>query len=300
MEFRHLRYFLVLADELHFGRAASRLGLTQPPLSLNIQQLEGSVGAQLFARNSRGVSLTAAGQAFLPQARALLEQAAQAAREAREVAEGVSGSLQVGFAGTVLYRGLPQMLQAFAAAHPRLRLVLREMSSSDQLIDLHHDRLDLGFVHTTRVPPGFDQILVSSQPFVACLPAAHPLARKQRLSLKALAGEPFAMVARAVSPDYHDRILGLCAGAGFAPEQRYELRHWLSVVSVVSQGLGVALVPAALQAAGVPGAVFVPLDENTPPYDTHCLWRAARSASAQQTPVLRAFLQVVRAAAQPA
>jgi DNA-binding transcriptional LysR family regulator len=275
MEFRHLRCFLVLTEELHFGRAASRLGLTQPPLSLNIQQLEASVGAQLFARNSRGVALTAAGQAFLPQARALLAQAAQAAREAREVAEGVSGSLKVGFAGTVLYRGLPQMLQAFATAHPRLRLVLREMSSSDQLIDLHHDRLDLGFVHTTRVPPGFDQILVSSQPFVACLPAAHPLARKRRLALKALACEPFAMVARAVSPDYHDRILGLCAGAGFAPEQRYELRHWLSVVSVVSQGLGVGLVPAALQAAGVPGAVFVPLDVDTPPYETQCLWRTA-------------------------
>jgi DNA-binding transcriptional LysR family regulator len=300
MEFRHLRCFLVLSEELHFGRAASRLGLTQPPLSLNIQQLEASVGAQLFDRNSRGVALTAAGQAFLPQARALLEQAAQAAREAREVAEGVSGSLQVGFAGTVLYRGLPQMLQAFGAAHPRLRLVLREMSSSDQLIDLHHDRLDLGFVHTTRVPPGFDQILVSSQPFVACLPATHSLARRRRLSLKALAGEPFAMVSRSVSPDYHDRILGLCAAAGFALELRYELRHWLSVVSVVSQGLGVGLVPAALQSAGVPGAVFLPLDTPTPPYETHCLWRTARGASAQQTPALGAFLQVVRAAAQPA
>jgi DNA-binding transcriptional LysR family regulator len=300
MEFRHLRYFLVLAEELHFGRAASRLGLTQPPLSLNIQQLEASVGAQLFARNSRGVALTAAGHALVPQARALLEQAAQAARDTREVAEGVSGSLQVGFAGTVLYRGLPQMLQAFANAHPRLRLVLREMSSSDQLIDLMHDRLDLGFVHTTRVPLGFSQILVSSQSFVACLPAAHPLARKRRLALKALAGEPFALVARAVSPDYHEQILGLCAHAGFAPEPRFELRHWLSVVSVVAQGLCVSLVPAALQAAGVPGAAFVPLDVDTPPYETQCLWRAARSESAQQTPALGAFLQVVRAAAQPA
>jgi DNA-binding transcriptional LysR family regulator len=155
-------------------------------------------------------------------------------------------------------------------------------------------------VHTTRVPPGFGQILVSSQPFVACLPASHPLARKRRLALKALAGEPFAMVTRAVSPDYHDRILGLCAGVGFAPEQRYELRHWLSVVSVVSQGLGVGLVPAALQSAGVPGAVFVPLDMDTPPYETQCLWHAARSASAQQSPALGAFLQVVHAAAQPA
>ena len=118
MEFRHLRCFTVLAEELHFGRAAQRLAMTQPPLSLNIQQLEASVGARLFERNSRGVSLTAAGEAFLPKAIALLEQAAQAAREARDVGQGLAGQLQIGFAGTVLYRGLPQMLRDFAAGAP--------------------------------------------------------------------------------------------------------------------------------------------------------------------------------------
>jgi DNA-binding transcriptional LysR family regulator len=293
MEFRHLRYFLALADELHFGRAAQRLAITQPPLSLNIQQLEASVGAQLFTRNSRGVQLTAAGQAFVPAARALLEQAGQAAREAREVAQGLVGSLQIGFAGTVLYRGLPQMLKGFAAEHPKLRLTLRELSSSDQLIDLMHERLDVGFVHTTRVPAGFSQILVSSQPFVACLPVGHAMARRRRLTTDALHGETFAMIARSVSPDYHDRILGMCADAGFSPEVRYELRHWLSVVSVVAQGLGVALVPAALKQANLPGAVFVSLADDAPPYDTHCLWKTDRDQAA-----LGAFLAVVRAAAQ--
>lgn len=299
MEFRHLRYFLVLAEELHFGRAALRLGLTQPPLSLNIQQLEASVGARLFIRNSRGVMLTAAGQALVPSARALLERAGQVAREAREAAQGVTGRLQIGFAGTVLYRGLPQMLRAFGVAHPKLRLVLKELSSSDQLIDLMHDRLDLGFVHTTRVPAGFSQILVSSQPFVACLPVEHALARRKKLALAQLKGEPFAMVSRAVSPDYHERILGLCAHAGFSPEIRFELRHWLSVVSLVSQGLGVGLAPTALQAAGVPGAVFVPLDAPTPPYETHCLWKTQRENGVLGTPALGAFLEAVRGSAQP-
>ncbi|MDO9293047.1 MAG: LysR family transcriptional regulator, partial [Hydrogenophaga sp.] len=171
MEFRHLRCFTVLAEELHFGRAAQRLAMTQPPLSMNIQQLESDVGARLFERNSRGVALTAAGLAFLPRAQALLEQAALAAREARDVGQGLVGQLQIGFAGTVLYRGLPQVLRDFAAAHPKLRLALRELSSSEQLVELVHDRLDLGFVHTTRVPAGFSQILVSSQPFMACLPS---------------------------------------------------------------------------------------------------------------------------------
>jgi DNA-binding transcriptional LysR family regulator len=293
MEFRHLRCFTVLAEELHFGRAAQRLAMTQPPLSLNIQQLETSVGARLFERNSRGVALTPAGEAFLPRAQALLEQAALASREARDVGQGLAGQLNVGFAGTVLYRGLPQVLSRFGAEHPRLRLVLRELSSSEQLAELLHDRLDLGFVHTPRVPVGFSQILVSSQPFMACLPASHPLAQKVLLPLERLQGEAFAIVMRAVSPDYHDRILSACADAGFEPEPRFELRHWLSVVSVIAQGLGVGLVPAALQQAGLPGVAFVPLAQPLAPYDTHCLWRTARDQAA-----LGAFLDTVRAAAQ--
>lgn len=294
MEFRHLRCFTVLAEELHFGRAAQRLAMTQPPLSLNIQQLEASVGARLFERNSRGVALTAAGLAFLPRAHALLEQAAMAAREARDVGQGLAGQLHIGFAGTVLYRGLPQVLRAFGSAHPGLRLVLRELSSSEQLVELVHDRLDLGFVHTTRVPAGFSQILVSSQPFMACLPVGHALAGEAVLPLERLKGEAFAVVMRAVSPDYHDRILAACADAGFEPALHFELRHWLSVVSVIAQGLGVALVPAALQQAGLPGVAFVPLAQPLAPYDTHCLWRTGRDEAA-----LGAFLATVRAAAQP-
>ena len=189
MEFRHLRYFLMLAEELHFGRAAQRLSISQPPLSLNIQQLEASVGAQLFTRNSRGVQLTAAGQAFVPAARALLAQASAAAREARDVAEGQSGQLHIGFAGTMLYCGLPQILSRFQASHPRLRLELRELSSSEQLSELLRDRLDVGFVHTPRVPPGFEQILVASQPLVACLPASHALAGAASIGLDELAGQ---------------------------------------------------------------------------------------------------------------
>lgn len=293
MEFRHLRYFLVLAEELHFGRAAQRLAITQPPLSLNIQQLEASVGTQLLLRNSRGVQLTPAGQAFVPAARSLLAQAAAARHSARDAAAGLLGQLQVGFAGTVLYRGLPQILRHFAQTQPRLRLVLKEQSSSDQLIDLVHGRLDLGFVHTTRVPMGFSQILVSSQSFVVCLAQSHPLAAAPHCGLAALAGLPFAAIARAVSPDYHERILGLCADAGFEPELRYELRHWLGVVSLVAQGLACAVVPSALQQAGLPGVVFVPLDRPGPAYETRCLWKSGAEGAA-----VGAFLDSVRCVAQ--
>ena len=290
MEFRHLRYFLVLAEELHFGRAARRLSISQPPLSLNIQQLEASVGAQLLTRSSKSVQLTAAGRAFVPAARALLEQAAQAANHARDVGQGMAGSLAIGFSGTMLYSGLPRILERFQAQHPLLRLTLKELSSSEQLVELAHDRLDLGFVHTTRVPPELSQILVSSQAFVCCLPAGHMLARKRSIALRQLQGEAFAVVSRAVSPDYHERILAICTETGFYPEIRYELRHWLSVVSLVSQGMGVALVPAALRQSAMAGTAFVPIDVSTTPYDTQCLWKTSRENAA-----LAAFVQAVRA-----
>jgi acyl CoA:acetate/3-ketoacid CoA transferase alpha subunit len=180
---------------------------------------------------------------------------------------------------------------------PDLRTVTSPYADGEELLAVPALNLDAAFVHTTRVPPGLSQIQVASQPFMACLPRGHALARRRRLGLAELAGEPFAIVSRAVSPDYHERILALCAHARLQPDLRFELRHWLSVVSVVAQGLGVALVPAALRQAGLSGAVFVPLDvpPGAPPshYDTWCLWRTDADPAG-----LKVFLDAVRHAAQ--
>lgn len=296
MELRHLRYFLALADELHFGRAAQRLAISQPPLTVAIQQLEAEVGAPLFLRNSRGVQLTAAGQALVPAAQAAIDGAAQALHAARDAASGQVGRLSIGFAGTMLYRGLPQMLRRFQAEHARLQLSLRELSSSEQIVELQHARLDAGFAHVSHAPAGLAERLVSSQPFVACVPATHALARRRSLPLDALAGEPLALVSRHVSPDYHARIVGACQAVGFTPQPLHELQHWLSVVSLVSQGLAVALVPAALQQAGLAGAAFVPVKDphgTLPRYETRCLWNPARDL-----PALGLFLRAVGHVAQ--
>ena len=297
MEFRHLRYFLVLAEELHFGRAARRLSISQPPLSLNIQQLEASVGARLFTRSSKAVSLTAAGMAFVPAARALLEQSSRAANLARDVGRGMAGNLTIGFAGTLLYSGLPGILARFQAQHPLLRVVLKEMSSSEQLIELTQDRLDVGFVHTSRVPPELSQILVARQAFVACLPVAHALAGQHELPLQRLDSQPFAVISRTVSPDYHDRILAACARAGFLPEIRFELQHWLSVVALVSRGMGVALVPKAMSLSAMSGAVCIPLAglSEPDPYETHCLWKTSRQMREDRS-ALTGFLEAVQSA----
>ena len=298
MELRHLRYFLALADELHFGRAAQRLAISQPPLTVAIQQLEAEVGAPLFLRNSRGVQLTAAGQTLVPAAQAAIDGAAQALHAARDAASGQVGRLSIGFAGTMLYRGLPQMLRRFQAEHARLQLTLRELSSSEQIVELQHARLDAGFAHVAHAPTGLAAQLVSSQPFVACVPAVHALARKRTLPLDALAPEPLALVSRSVSPDYHARIVAACQAAGFTPQPLHEMQHWLSVVSLVSHGLAVALVPAALQQAQLAGAAFVPVKDphgTLPRYETRCLWNPARDL-----PALGLFLTAVRAVGQTA
>lgn len=276
MELRHLRYFSVLAEELHFGRAARRLAISQPPLSVAIKQLEESVGARLFERNSKEVRLTPAGDALRVSARRLLAQADEAALEARDVASGSAGRLRIGFVGAMLYRGLPPALRAFQATHPAVRITLTELNSGVQISELLNDRLDLGFVHTRRVPPELQHRLLLSEPFVCCLPAGHALARKRVLAPADLREQPFVLFSREASPDYHERILSICADAGFHPEVRHEVRHWLAVVSLVSQGMGVALVPRAMRNSALRGAVFRPLDRAVAQSEAYGVWRAGR------------------------
>ena len=286
MEFRHLRYFLALAEELHFGRAAQRLAITQPPLSLNIQQLESSLGARLFERDSKGVRLTAAGQAFRESAQALLAQAEAARLLARGIDAGALGRLRVGFVGSVLFRGLPQWLAAHQAEQPGIQIALSELNSQEQIDALLRDELDLGFVHTRRVPAQLQAALVHSDAFMACVPAAHALARRRKVSLLQLRDEPFVLFSRRASPDYYTRIVEMCGALGFYPNVRHEVRHWLSVVSLVSQGMGVSVVPAPLQRSGMAGTVFRPLLEQTMPSEVLAVWKAG-----SELPARRQFLE---------
>ncbi len=294
MEFRHLRYFLVLAEELHFGRAARRLSISQPPLSLNIQQLEASVGARLFERDSRGVRLTAAGRAFRESATALLAQAESARQLAREIEAGAVGRLRIGFVGSMLYRGLPERLREFQAQYPGIQVALTELNSQEQIDALLHGELDAGFVHTQRVPDELAATLAHREPFVCCMPADHPLAAREAMSLAGLRGEPFVLFSRKAAPDYYHRIVEMCAAQGFYPQVRHEMRHWLSVVSLVSQGMGVAVVPAALARSGMAGAAFRPLADATVPSEVYCVWKTA-----QDDPARDRFVDMVRLASQP-
>lgn len=273
MEFRHLRYFIALAEELHYGRAAQRLAISQPPLSVAIQQLEASVGARLFDRDSKGVRLTPAGEAFRASAQALLERAEAACAQAREVQAGEVGRLRLGFVGSTLFNGLSAWLQAFQAAHPKVEVVVVELNSQDQIEALLGEELDLGLVHTDRLPPSLAARPLYSEPFLACLPAGHPAAGQARLPLAALSEQPFILFSRKGSPDYHARIVEICRQHGFYPRLQHEGRHWLSVVSLVAHGLGVSIVPAAFERSGIQGAVFRPLAEPIEPSAVFAAWR---------------------------
>jgi len=273
LEFRHLRYFLALAEELHFGRAAQRLAISQPPLSVAIQQMEASIGAQLFDRDSKGVRLTPAGHAFRDSAQGLLDRAEDACALAREVQAGEVGRLRLGFVGSTLFSGLSDWLQAFQASHPRVEVIVIELNSQDQIDALLSEDLDLGLVHTDRLPPSLDCRPLYSEPFLACLPVSHPLAALKDIPLSALSDQPFILFSRKGSPDYHARIVEICRQHGFYPRLQHEGRHWLSVVSMVSQGLGVSIVPAAFHRAGLQGAVFRPLADALEGSAVFAAWR---------------------------
>lgn len=273
---RHLRYFLVLADELHFGRAARRLHIAQPPLSFNIKQLEQTLGVQLLERNSHGVKLTPAGEVFRQSAARVLAETEAATQRARDVALGVTARVRIGFVGSMLFRGLPERLHAFQAVHPQVQTELIELNSAQQLEAMARGSIDLGFVHTARVPPDLSRSLYMSEPFVACLPEAHPAGGPQGVDLAALASEPLVLFSRGASPDYYERVLTLSGQLGLQPRVRHEVRHWLSVVALVGKGMGWALVPQALAGSGVAGVAYHLLPPSTSA--PRCIWCGTSAA----------------------
>ena len=270
LEFRHLRCFVAVAEERHFGRAAERLGMTQPPLSVAIQQLERRVGARLFERDSKGVRLTPACASFRLSAQTLLSVAEQACARAREVQAGELGRGQQGRGHVCVTRGGEGQRRLLGGA---VEVVVVELNSQDQIDALLREELDLALLHTNQLPPGLDSRPLYAEPFLACLPASHPQARKKLVPLATLADQPFILFSRKGSPDYHARIVEICRQHGFYPRLQHEGRHWLSVVSLVAQGLGVSIVPAAFQRAGIQGAVFRPLAETLEASAVFAAWR---------------------------
>lgn len=254
-----LRYFVVLAEEKHFGRAAQRLFITQPPLSTALKTLEEDLGVTLVERDAKHVALTPAGEAFLLEARKVLAQLQRATDVVRRVAQGQEGRLDVGITGSMVYRQVPQYCKAFGLRRPMVELCMHEMSTGEQLRALAAGDIDVAFLNVGFPPDDFSILTLESEELVACLPEAHPLANKANIDLSEIAREDFIMFARDVSPANYDHVIACMHQAGIHPRTSHAARQWLTVVALVSTGWGVALVPACMAKAGMTGVRFVPL-----------------------------------------
>ena len=243
MELRQLRYFTTIAETLNFHRAAERLNVSQPPLTVAIRKLEEELGAPLFVREARGVSLTAAGEAALPFARSALVQADLVRQATREGSEGERGRLLIGFIGSAVFALLPMIIPEFRSRFPGVALVLQEATSVDIVDRVRSGELDVGFVRLPLLEAEqLDVEVVEQDHLVAAVATSHPLASRQTLALSALADEPFIIFPK--SSVLHATIMMACHNAGFAPNVAQEAEQVHTIMSLVQSGLGVALVPA--------------------------------------------------------
>ncbi|MDR3709902.1 MAG: LysR family transcriptional regulator [Capsulimonadaceae bacterium] len=289
MELRHLRYFVAVAEELHFGRAAARLHLAQPPLTRQIQQLEMELKAELFQRTKRRVALTEAGRVLLVEARALLEQADGAIVAVRRAALGETGWLGIGFVGTAAYEILPDILRAYRQSYPDVELVLREMNTAAQLEAIHERRIHVGLVRPSLRDTALAHETIQQEPLVIVLWEGHPLAKRAELSIADLREQKFVLYPRTPHPNFSDQTINLCISAGFVPDVVQEAQEIQTAISLVSAGMGVTLAPGSIQRLGWPGIVYKPIAPPTPTSDLIAAYRPDDTS-----PVLRGFLEVAR------
>src|ERR1700674_3656745 len=291
MELRHLRYFVTVAEELHFGRAALRLHLSQPPLSMQIKALESEIGTRLLERSRRKVELTPAGALFLRDAREILGRVEQATAAAQRAGRGEVGELTIGFISIADYNVLPLVLSEFRAPYPGGRLNLGEATTDALLRDLAEQRVDVGFVLSPVQDDRLDTVPLLRGALVAALPERHPLARgRGPLSLARLADTPFILFPRHMAPGLYDDVVSFCRRAGFSPRVEQEAVQMQTIISLVSAGLGVALIPASMRNLGRTGVVYRSLREKSPQTEILAAWRRGETA-----PALVRFLESLKA-----
>jgi DNA-binding transcriptional LysR family regulator len=293
MELRHLRYFLAVAEELHFGRAAARLRMSQPPLSQQIRRLERELDATLFHRTKRHVELTNAGRVFLGEARALVAQAEQAAGNAQRAGRGELGQLLVGCALWADFLNGASIIRLFARRHPDVEVELRDLTAAEQISDLETRRIHVGILR----PPVLSKVLVSerllSESLVVAFPQGHRLKNYDRVPWRALADQPYVLCSRRRAPAFEAVVARACHEAGITLKARYEVEHPQTVLAIVAAGLGISLVPASLQMVERPGVAYRRLWPRGPTLETVIAWRRE-----PEQPLVHAFVEVAREVAR--
>jgi len=259
MELRHLRYFIAVAEELHFGRAAEALGISQPPLSQQIQALEQELGARLFDRTNRRVALSEAGRLFLEEARQVLAQVDKAADVARRAQLGELGEMKIGFTSSAPFNSsIPKAIYSFRQRFPAVHLNLQEMSSRDVADALLDESIEVGLMRPLPLPDSLVATELFREPLVAVLNADHPLAQgpAKGVELASLANEPFVFFPRSYGSGLHAQLLSLARAAGFTPHFSQEAGEVMTIIGLVSAGLGVSVLPASFQRMRIDGVVY--------------------------------------------
>jgi len=289
MELRHLRYFVAVAEELHFGRAATRLAIVQPSLSQQIRQLEDELGFPLFQRTKRSVELTEAGKVFLSAAHSILAQVQEAKRAAQRAYRGEEGRLVVGYTSSSTYDLLPLMLRVYRERFPHVEVVLRELTTHEQVRALEGEYIQVGLLRLPINAPLLDIEIVRQEPIVCVLPEEHPLAVRERIAVSLLAQEPFVLQSRHRGAGYYAQLMQLCLAAGFSPNVIQEVTELHAIVGLVAAGIGVSLVPLSTQNIRSHGVVYRELEGTAPMTEMAVAWRRdAHSAIVQN------FLTVAR------
>ena len=290
MEVRQLRYFVAVAEELNFTRAARRLKMAQPPLSIQIKQLETELGVELFDRSRRAIRLTEPGRALLPEARRLLDQMEEIAAMVRRIGSGSVGRLTVGFIPSASHTALPPLLRAFSGWAPEVELNLIEMTPDAIMRAIADDRIDVGLIYLPINDAELQVSIVHSEPLVAVLPVDHPLAGRRTISALELAHERFILPNRYGTAGLYSEVVDVCRRAGFEPVA-VQKDVWLmqSIVGLVAAGIGVALEPASVQNLRRAGAVYLPLKDRSE-VNLATVWRHEHDS-----PVLAAFIRVLKA-----
>lgn len=287
VELRHLRHFVAVAEELHFGRAATRLRLAQPALSQSIMALEKEIGARLFDRTTRTVALTPAGRVLLDESRRTLEQAGHAVELTRQADRGEAGHLRVGYVASASYEILPPVLLEFRRRSPGVTLQLLSRSTAELADLLLAGDLSVGFLREPREHPDLESRHLVAERLVAVLPAGHPEAQRTATRLARLAAEPFIVFDRARAPGLFDTVVSSCVEAGFTPDIAQHSSDVQSILGLVAGGLGVTIVPESFRHLSVDGLVYRPLADVDTTVDLSAVWRRDR-----RTSVLDGFLDV--------
>jgi DNA-binding transcriptional LysR family regulator len=292
VELRHLRYFLAVAEELHFGRAAARVRIAQPPLSQQIRQLEGELGVVLFNRTRRRVELTPAGHAFLEEVRHVLAQTEHAVRTAQRASRGEIGQLAIGFVPSADLDVLPRVLRVWNARFPHVELGLHSLLPAEGVEALREGRINVAFLRLPVDDGGLVVETILREPLIAALPRSHAAARNARVRLADLSSDTFFVFSRDIAPGYYDLYVGACRRAGFTPRVVHP-GSMQTNLGLVSAGLGVSLLPASIRNLRRAGVVYRPLAPPVPHVEMAVGYRAD-----ERTAVLSAFLKVVHEVAR--